>query len=221
MATREILLCAPILCCAASGSPHRAAADPLEADFRIQVTLQGTAPYALTALAIVLVGVGIGRRLRSPHILARLGAAKRLGRLLKRQTDAVHARDSGGETPLMYASKYNEPATTSLLLAAGADPNVSCRGGGTALMLAAGYGCSTTVSLLLDAGAEVNAKDEAGVTPLHLAAAGGYAEVVASLLKAGADATRQDVAGKTPSEVAMAAGFDDLANAITGRAEPL
>jgi len=173
-------------------------------------------PYAVAALVVlVLATLVVFKRLRNPHVLARMGSVDRLRRVLADSPEAVDQKGPGGETPLMHAAKYDERDTTQLLLKAGANPNAICEGGGTALMMASACGCNGTVPLLLSAGADVNAADDAGVTPLHYAVGAGLVDTVRLLVAAGADKTMRDAAGRTPREVAAEAGLEDLAKMVS------
>jgi len=87
----------------------------------------------------------------------------------------------------------------SLLLKAGADPNLTNHQGRTALH----FSCEKwnnpksekIASLLLEAGAKPNHQNVRGETPLHLASS---ANVVSLLLEAGADPNIQRMLGHTP-----------------------
>ncbi len=107
-------------------------------------------------------------------------------RNLAREDHSVgNLKGPGGTTPLMQAVLYGDPGSVRLLLANGADPNISNEAGATALMWAVADPEKTR--LLLDHGADVNACSSDGRTPLLIAAEQfGNDEVVMLLLDRGA-----------------------------------
>ena len=99
---------------------------------------------------------------------------------------AVVVVEEGGFTPLLFAARSGDVASTRLLLAAGADPNDTAPAGTSALVVAAHSGHGALAALLLDAGADPNAAG-AGYTALHAAILRGDATLVRALLAHGAD----------------------------------
>ena len=81
------------------------------------------------------------------------------------EAQTVHRR-----TPLMLASRSDNPDIVEELLAAGANVNKGDTAGATALHLAAEEGSVECVELLLKAGAKVNSQLKCGDTPLMQAA---------------------------------------------------
>jgi uncharacterized protein len=127
-----------------------------------------------------------------------------------------------GSTPLIRAAKAGDVPAIKLLLAAGANVELSTINGITPLLAAAGNGSSgldtrgrykteaqalEAVQLLLAAGANVNARERGGQTALHGAAGWGFNSVIRTLA-----ASRIDIAAKD-SQGRMAV---DLTRASTG-----
>ena len=120
--------------------------------------------------------------------------------LLKYKAD-VHARNDGGQTPLIYAlgsSDYGPPNSalsfsnvTRLLLEHGADGNAQDNFHCTPLHSAsetARFGKVEAMRVLLEHGVDVNARQNDGTTPLHHAALDGTVDAIQLLLEHGADA---------------------------------
>lgn len=97
----------------------------------------------------------------------------------------VHARDSGGDTPLLVAAKKGNEKMVEMLLEAGAKVDEPNRGY-TALMIAARRGYGGIVNLLIGKKADVNFQNEFGKTALSLARDYGQPQIVERLKKAGA-----------------------------------
>ena len=111
-------------------------------------------------------------------------------RLLARGA-SVHARDSRGLTPLLWA---NSREAFEALRAAGADIRAQANDGWTVLHRAASFGDAATVRELLDAGLNPNAETSDGWTPLLFA--GSY-ETFEALRAAGADPNARTDNGST------------------------
>ncbi|MCJ1386837.1 hypothetical protein MMC17_009965 [Xylographa soralifera] len=99
----------------------------------------------------------------------------------------VNKKDTWGWYPLFHASRDFESA--SMLLNAGADPNIGLVGGAQLIHFAARAGQTKTVELLLDRGIEVNQREGAGSQPtaLYRAIQEQNEETVALLIRRGAD----------------------------------
>ena len=139
------------------------------------------------------------------HEAARFGYVE-IADLLIRQGANVNSRGTAGNTPLIQAKGL--PMQT-LLLANGADVNVSNAYGQTALMdlvitIAASHPADGEKRLLqlLDKGAEPNARDTNDVTALMSAASLGLADVSALLVERGADTKLRDKRGNTALSLA-------------------
>ena len=104
-------------------------------------------------------------------------------------------QDIPGKTPLMSASKDDNPAAVEDLLKNGSDIHATDRKGKTALMYAAHNSSSVVViNVLLKNGADVNAQDTFGRTALMYT---DHPPTFAALLKGGADINIQDNRGIT------------------------
>jgi len=81
----------------------------------------------------------------------------------------VSGTERGGYTPLMFAARAGDLATTRLLLEAGADVNASSVDDGSALVIASAHGHEDLALFLLQQGANPNIADSSGITALHYA----------------------------------------------------
>nr|VZI30037.1 unnamed protein product [Spirometra erinaceieuropaei] len=92
----------------------------------------------------------------------------------------------------------------TLLLSAGADPNLTTRDAYTALHIAAKEGRLDIVQALLEAGADPDARTRRGFSPLHLAAKRGRAAVARQLLQVKSDNVNAEGRnGLTPLHMAV------------------
>ncbi|XP_029007428.1 serine/threonine-protein phosphatase 6 regulatory ankyrin repeat subunit C-like [Betta splendens] len=94
--------------------------------------------------------------------------------------------------------------TTTQVLSAGFDINISDDHGRTCLHAAASGGNVDCLNLLLNSGAELEMKDHLGRSPLHYAAASGNRQCTASLVRAGAEVNELDLTGCSPLHYAAA-----------------
>jgi cytohesin len=94
----------------------------------------------------------------------------------------VNQKGMFGNTPLKVVTVWGDTAAMSLLLDAGADPNIKCEEGFVPLHFAASMGHSEAVRLLLDRKANVDVLNDFGQTPLDLARQNGSADII-QLLK--------------------------------------
>lgn len=118
---------------------------------------------------------------------AETGNTKRLEQLVSKSVD-VNAMDQCGRTALMLATFAGRLDATTILLKAGANPNLHEKGyGTTALHFAASAGSAPVINALIAAGAEVNVRDNYGDTPLMVASALGKDAAVRELIAAKAD----------------------------------
>lgn len=121
------------------------------------------------------------------HLAAYSGLAWLLVKLLDSGYGPdVHAQDSLGNEPLLWAARNGHEAAVSILLGRGAIPNAKNFDGVTALYWAANNGHATIISRLSEVGATATLKDTIGWTPLHRAAFNGHTEAVRVLLDHGA-----------------------------------
>jgi ankyrin repeat protein len=116
-----------------------------------------------------------------------------------------------GQTPFIRAALSGDIEVMRLLLAHGADPNITTKEGTTALMAASGInwvpGQTHTRSqanydeaakLCLDRGADVNAANSLKLTAMHGAANRGWTSIIQILADRGARLDVPDIAGRTP-----------------------
>jgi ankyrin repeat protein len=117
-----------------------------------------------------------------------------LGTLTKAK-QAANATDNMQTTPLHYAALFGSSQAVQLLLAAGADPNVTNLQGVTPLIYAA-YDFKKA-KLLVEGGAKINVTSHIGSTPLIVAASTqSNAATVRYLLEKGADPIATDKIGQ-------------------------
>eukprot|EP00177_Eucheuma_denticulatum_P002905 GFKZ01005223.1.p1 GENE.GFKZ01005223.1~~GFKZ01005223.1.p1 ORF type:complete len:668 (+),score=50.45 GFKZ01005223.1:283-2004(+) len=166
---------------------------------------------------------GIGSYDCTPlHAAAAAGQTDFIIALLDAHAD-VDAEALHGFTPLYLAVRNNRPNAVSLLLQAGAEPDVVCAGY-TPLATAVDRGYLQIVQCLLDAGAATFISNPAGDDPLHIAARHGNVEVAQALVEGGADLNVRGADGLVPAMVAYEAGFPELSDMLrtgmfTGRLE--
>ena len=110
----------------------------------------------------------------------------------------VNATTKDNITALMLASRTGNVDTINVLLAAGADPNITDAGGYTCLHDAVDVGCNKeTLKAIIDHGANINAANKKGVTPLMQAFQVGNINAISVLLDAEADLNIIDQDGDT------------------------
>ncbi len=112
---------------------------------------------------------------------------------------SLNEQDSDGWNALMYAAKGGNVDALSMLLKAGALPDISDRLGRTPLHLASAAPAEISSSLI-QAGTDVNSRNAGGVTALMLAAGGGRRDIVELLLAAGARMDLKDYQGSSVVE---------------------
>lgn len=115
---------------------------------------------------------------------------------------------------LSIAARQGHASLVSILLEAGADPDVADSEGWTPLRASAWGGHASTVQVLLERGAQVDASDSEGRTALRAAAWAGHEEVVRALLNAGAQVDGEDRQGRTPLIAAAYMGHADIVAAL-------
>ncbi|MBS1826838.1 MAG: ankyrin repeat domain-containing protein [Acidobacteria bacterium] len=108
------------------------------------------------------------------------------------QKAELNAREADGTTALGWAAARSNTEIASLLLNAGADPNLANELGIGPLMIAITNGAGEMVKLLLSKGANPNVARENGETPLMTAARLGQVETLRLLLDRGASLNARD-----------------------------
>jgi ankyrin repeat protein len=96
-------------------------------------------------------------------------------------------QDAIGKTPLYIAADTNQPTMARLLIAQGAQVDLSTNLGATPLHVATFRGHIETVKLLLEKGADASKRTKSGATTLHLAAEFKVPELVDIMLSRGVD----------------------------------
>ncbi|MEW8692685.1 MAG: thioredoxin fold domain-containing protein [Candidatus Thiodiazotropha endolucinida] len=109
---------------------------------------------------------------------------------------SLDAQDQNGWTALMFAIEIGDTDKISVLLAAGASPNIGDRLGRTPLHLAMEKPVGIT-RLLIQAGADVDTRNAGGVTALMQAAGLGRRDIVELLLEAQARLDLKDYQGNS------------------------
>jgi ankyrin repeat protein len=111
-----------------------------------------------------------------------------------------------GETPLMGATDRGRLEAVAMLIAGGADLNLTeSKYGQTALMWAAAEKYPAVTKLLIEHGADVSARSKSGFSALMFAAQQGDVESGQALIEAGADANELMVSSQvTPLLIAVA-----------------
>lgn len=141
-------------------------------------------------------GAEVTRQSREGHTVLHYAAIQGHAQLLRTGLNRINSPtildmgDDDNDTPLYCATQallLSHPQQalilTSMLLEAGADPNVQNIYGHSALMLAAREGSDELVQLLLDAGANVKSQCQYGQTALSYAADCGHNTTVGLLLE--------------------------------------
>ena len=96
------------------------------------------------------------------HLMAKEGKGVEVARLLKADPKMRDVRSLLGSTPLHFAATNADRSAMTVLLAAGADPNVRDAEGSTPLHMAAYVSKAMNVQQLLEAGADPLLKNNAG-----------------------------------------------------------
>lgn len=133
----------------------------------------------------------------------------------------VHHQDKQGSSALHYAGANARNESITLLLDAGADPNLLDSGGSTPLIRLANAGRfylagrwwnpsaaerKEAATLLLNAGCDPSVKDIQGNLAIHYAARNGYQGILEAIEKIGGDLALLDGLGRTAVEWAREKG---------------
>ena len=113
-------------------------------------------------------------------------------------------------TPLHKAVGGNQPDIVTILLEAGAKPDVLDKGGKTPLHWAALVDSVACAKLLIEVGkADINSKTKGGATGCHLAAEENKLKVLAYFIDTGADGDALNNKGLTPFDIAKKKGHKE------------
>lgn len=123
-------------------------------------------------------------------------------------------KEIDGRYPLVEAARKGSAALATLLLQAGAQPEVIDEYGKTPLVFACIAGNAAFAKALLAAGAKVNGVAGDGGTALHAATRSGNTELVEALLKAGARPDARQKHGLTPLELGVIVGSWDVVECL-------
>jgi ankyrin repeat protein len=99
--------------------------------------------------------------------------------LIAAGADVDRQSDDRGYSPLMDAAQKGDPVMLSLLLSAGAKPDLRSKDGQTALIICAGRGDVAMSKLLIEAGADPEIKDHLGMSAARYASLFGNADLTA------------------------------------------
>jgi ankyrin repeat protein len=126
-----------------------------------------------------------------------------------------NTRDINGTPALAWAIQKGDGETVSLLLDAGADPDILDRQSGeTALTMAAGRNNADIVDRLLKHGADPNRANKQYETALIKAVSNTNRNMIRSLIEAGADPEWQDFTGHSAVWYAQARRRQDIVNML-------
>ncbi len=157
----------------------------------------------------LLIRVGVDPNLALTHYASALHQAAKQGNLdmasmlLEFEHTNKDLKNKLGYTPLSSAAYFGHLQCVSLLMARGADAEITTKKGETALYIATARGRLRIVNKLLhNKQVDINHPTHSGRTPLYIAAKKGHVKIVNHLLNAGANPFLADNKKKTPSDVA-------------------
>ena len=144
--------------------------------------------------------------------------------LLELCSSQINCPDDKGDTPLLYACKYDMVGIIPKLLEYKANPNCKNSSGDYPLHIACFYYMLSTVEVLIDHQADLLCKNSDGQTPLHIACskASHSCELAKLLLEKGADTSCLDLKGYSPVLTAAYRrdGFEYLKLLFKYKADP-
>ncbi|WP_375316602.1 ankyrin repeat domain-containing protein [Wolbachia endosymbiont (group A) of Colletes cunicularius] len=124
----------------------------------------------------------------------------------------IDAKDTEGDTPLMWAAENGRVNAAQILLKYGASIEVKNNDGMTALHWAAQNGHLGVAKLLADNGAIIRAIDNNGRKPIHVAALHGNRNIIKLLLSREVSVDNIDKDGWTPLHYAACSGRSEIVN---------
>ena len=131
-----------------------------------------------------------------------LGDVDHLQALIDADANVAEAVDGYGMTPLHWAARAGAIDCAEVLLARGADVDVTNKTLRAPLQLAAEADQVEVIRLLARHGADVHTQDRKGRTPLHRATYEGQVAAAEALLEVGADPMVPNKSGKNAFEIA-------------------
>jgi ankyrin repeat protein/serine/threonine protein kinase/nitrogen regulatory protein PII-like uncharacterized protein len=132
------------------------------------------------------------------HELVIAGKKTSISFLLQHGIQANVLRESDRWTPLMVAANIGERSIASMLLNAGADPNITDTRDLAPLHSAAGDNDPQLIAMLVEKGAKLDIGSEDDFTPLHLASRDNCVDTVRKLIEVGADVNVSQERNWTP-----------------------
>jgi ankyrin repeat protein len=178
------------------------------------------AARTFSMLAVILCGsLSLPSQTLNDKLIAAIEAGKaETVRSLLAQGAEIDAKDDQGYTLLQHAVMSEQDEAVSILLKAGADPEIkSDATGNTALHWAVMGDNLDILRTLLSRGANLEAKNSAGLTPLLFAAANNKTSQAALLLSKGANLEAQDSNGNTPLLKAATRGALEIVKLLLDR----
>ncbi|KAK9831130.1 hypothetical protein WJX74_004458 [Apatococcus lobatus] len=149
---------------------------------------------------------GEEKGLSALHLATQAGVIPLVRQLLALPHCDRNAQDADGLTPLHWAASKGAGGILDLLIAKGANVNITSHDGWTPLHEAATNGHVSAVKALIKAGVQVHAKTSNGLTALHNAASAGHMAVVQQLLEAGSSINARTASGTNALYNAATAG---------------
>ncbi|MBU0729218.1 MAG: ankyrin repeat domain-containing protein [Proteobacteria bacterium] len=138
------------------------------------------------------------------------GDRKKLRELLDRKIVEIDRCFENGETPLILAISHGYTDIALLLIARGADINLSNNKGISPLMAAGEADNYDLFNLFIIKGADISLRDSQGENALHKTARLGHAKPVQLLLQKGLYPHTKSGYGQTPQELAQANGHKEV-----------
>ena len=126
----------------------------------------------------------------------------------------IHARDIGGNTPVMRAAAQGEEGIVAALLARGAAADALNDQGNNALWFASLHGSVAIGRRLLAAGVPIDHANDDDITCAMQAAACGHHAMLAMLLDHGADGDRCAPDGRTARDMVVSALMAEFARSM-------